>query len=50
MIPTTLQGYNKMLDAWTANKLPEEIATTLEHVIFGSDCQALPAGRRNGVP
>ena len=26
-----------MLDAWTANKLPEEIATTLEHVIFGPD-------------
>jgi len=37
MIPTTLQGYNKMLDAWTANELPEEIATTLEHVIFGPD-------------
>ena len=37
MIPTTLQGYNKMLDAWTANKLPEEIATTLEHVIFRPD-------------
>ena len=35
--PTTLQGYNKMLDAWIANKLPEEIARTLEHVIFGPD-------------
>jgi pimeloyl-ACP methyl ester carboxylesterase len=31
--PTMLQGYNKMLDAWIANKLPEEIATTLEHVM-----------------
>jgi len=35
--PTMLQGYNKMLDAWIANKLPEEIATTLEHVIFSPD-------------
>jgi pimeloyl-ACP methyl ester carboxylesterase len=33
--PATLQGYSKMFDAWIANKLPEEIATTLEHLIFG---------------
>jgi len=26
-----------MLDAGIANKLPEEIATTLEHVIFSPD-------------
>lgn len=35
--PTTLQGYRNMLEAWIANKLPDEIATTIEHIIFGPD-------------
>jgi len=35
--PATLQGYGQMFDAWIANNLPEEIAATLEHVIFGPD-------------
>jgi pimeloyl-ACP methyl ester carboxylesterase len=35
MDPTTVQSYKQMLDAWIANKLPEEIAATLEHIIFG---------------
>ncbi len=33
--PATLQAYKQMLDAWIANKLPEEIATTIERIIFG---------------
>jgi pimeloyl-ACP methyl ester carboxylesterase len=33
--PTTLQGYNDILDAWTTNKLPNEIAGALEHILFG---------------
>jgi hypothetical protein len=49
VIPTTLQGYNKMLDAWTANKLPEEIATRWEHVIFGPDWPGA-TGWKDGVP
>jgi pimeloyl-ACP methyl ester carboxylesterase len=32
--PTTLQGYGQMLDAWIANK-PDQIAATLEHILFG---------------
>jgi pimeloyl-ACP methyl ester carboxylesterase len=34
--PMTLQGYNDILDAWISKKLPDEIAGTLEHIIFGS--------------
>jgi len=35
--PATLQGYEKMLDAWIANKLPDQIAATFEHILFGAD-------------
>lgn len=32
----TLAGYRALLEAWiAAGKLPEEIATTIEHIIFG---------------
>jgi pimeloyl-ACP methyl ester carboxylesterase len=31
----TLAGYRALLEAWIAGKLPEEIATTIEHIIFG---------------
>jgi pimeloyl-ACP methyl ester carboxylesterase len=31
----TLAGYRALLDAWIAGKLPEEIATTIEHILFG---------------
>jgi pimeloyl-ACP methyl ester carboxylesterase len=34
--PATLQGYEKMLDAWIANKLPDQIAATFEHILFGA--------------
>jgi pimeloyl-ACP methyl ester carboxylesterase len=33
--PKTLAGYRALLDAWIAGKLPEEIATTIEHILFG---------------
>jgi pimeloyl-ACP methyl ester carboxylesterase len=35
--PATLQGYEKMVDAWIANELPDQIATTFEHILFGVD-------------
>jgi pimeloyl-ACP methyl ester carboxylesterase len=35
--PTTLESYGKLLDAWIDNKLPEEVAATIAHVIFGPD-------------
>src|SRR5882757_7563178 len=34
--PATLQGYEKMLDAWIANKLPDQIAATFERILFGA--------------
>jgi pimeloyl-ACP methyl ester carboxylesterase len=34
--PMTQQGYDDILDAWIANELPEEIAGTIEHILFGS--------------
>jgi pimeloyl-ACP methyl ester carboxylesterase len=43
--PETLQGYDRMLDAWVANKLPDEIATTFENVIFGPDWPGAAAWR-----
>ncbi|WP_208825753.1 alpha/beta fold hydrolase [Bradyrhizobium neotropicale] len=33
--PTTLASYRALLGAWIAGKLPDEIATTVEHIIFG---------------
>jgi pimeloyl-ACP methyl ester carboxylesterase len=33
----TLAGYRALLEAWIAGKLPDEIATTIEHIIFGPD-------------
>ncbi|MCA6108421.1 alpha/beta fold hydrolase [Bradyrhizobium cenepequi] len=33
--PKTLAGYRALLDAWIAGKLPEEIAATVEHILFG---------------
>jgi pimeloyl-ACP methyl ester carboxylesterase len=35
--PATLEGYGKLFDAWIANKLPEEVAATVAHIIFGPD-------------
>ncbi|MCA1456504.1 alpha/beta hydrolase [Bradyrhizobium sp. BRP22] len=32
---TTLAGYRALFDAWIVGKLPEQIATTVEHIIFG---------------
>jgi pimeloyl-ACP methyl ester carboxylesterase len=43
--PATLQGYDQMLDAWIANKLPDQIATTLEHLLFGPDWPGAAAWR-----
>jgi pimeloyl-ACP methyl ester carboxylesterase len=34
--PATLQGYDQMLDAWITNKLPDQIAATFEHILFGA--------------
>jgi pimeloyl-ACP methyl ester carboxylesterase len=44
--PTTLQGYDKMLDAWIANKLPDQIATTFEHLLFGVNWPGAAAWRK----
>ncbi len=33
--PATLQGYRQLLDAWLANNLSDQIATTIEHILFG---------------
>jgi pimeloyl-ACP methyl ester carboxylesterase len=35
--PTTLADYRKLFDAWIESKLPEQIATTIEHILFGPD-------------
>jgi pimeloyl-ACP methyl ester carboxylesterase len=43
---TTLQGYDKMLDAWITNKLPDQIATTFEHIIFGANWPGAAAWRK----
>ena len=34
--PTTQQGYDQMFDAWIASQ-PDQVATTLEYLIFGPD-------------
>jgi len=44
--PTTLQGYDKMLDAWIAKELPDQIATTFEHILFGPDWPGAAAWRK----
>jgi pimeloyl-ACP methyl ester carboxylesterase len=31
----TLAGYRQLLDAWIAGNLPEQVATTIEHILFG---------------
>jgi pimeloyl-ACP methyl ester carboxylesterase len=43
--PATLQGYDQMLDAWITNKLPDEIAATFEHILFGAGWPGATAWR-----
>jgi pimeloyl-ACP methyl ester carboxylesterase len=33
--PKTLASYRALLDAWITGELPEEIAATVEHILFG---------------
>lgn len=33
----TVAGYRGLLDAWIAGKLPDNVATTIEHILFGPD-------------
>jgi pimeloyl-ACP methyl ester carboxylesterase len=40
---TTLQGYGKLLDAWIAHKLPDEVAASVEHLLFGPGWQGAVA-------
>lgn len=35
--PTTLASYRALLEAWIAGKLPEEVAITIAHILFGPD-------------
>src|SRR5262249_7961583 len=35
--PATIAGYRALLDAWIAGKLPQQVATTIEHIFFGPD-------------
>jgi pimeloyl-ACP methyl ester carboxylesterase len=39
----TLEGYGKLLDAWIAHKLPDEVAATVEHLLFGPGWHGAPA-------
>jgi pimeloyl-ACP methyl ester carboxylesterase len=41
--PTTLQGYSQLLHAWIANNLPEEVAATIEQLLFGPGWQGAAA-------
>jgi pimeloyl-ACP methyl ester carboxylesterase len=43
--PATLQGYQQIFDAWMANGLPDQIATTIEHILFGPDWSGAAAWR-----
>jgi pimeloyl-ACP methyl ester carboxylesterase len=43
--PTTRQGYQQIFDAWIANKLPDQIATTIEQILFGPDWPGAAAWR-----
>jgi pimeloyl-ACP methyl ester carboxylesterase len=35
--PATLESYSKLLDAWIASDLPEDVAATIVDVVFGPD-------------
>lgn len=35
--PETLGGYRALLDAWIKGNLPEQVAVTIEHILFGTD-------------
>jgi pimeloyl-ACP methyl ester carboxylesterase len=35
--PITLASYSKLLDAWISDKLPDNIATTIERILFGQN-------------
>jgi pimeloyl-ACP methyl ester carboxylesterase len=35
--PETLAGYRGLLDGWIAGNMPDRIATTVEHFLFGPD-------------
>ena len=39
----TLEGYRKLADAWIAANLPDEVAATIAHIIFGSDWPGVAA-------
>jgi pimeloyl-ACP methyl ester carboxylesterase len=41
--PTTLQAYSQLLHAWIANNLPEEVAATIEQLLFGPGWQGAAA-------
>jgi pimeloyl-ACP methyl ester carboxylesterase len=34
--PETLGGYRALLDAWIKGNLPDQVAATIEHIIFGA--------------
>jgi pimeloyl-ACP methyl ester carboxylesterase len=33
--PETLAGYRALLEAWIQGNLPDQVATTIEHIVFG---------------
>jgi pimeloyl-ACP methyl ester carboxylesterase len=45
--PETLAGYRALLDAWIKGNLPDQVAATIEHILFGPGWSGAAAWTEN---